>query len=148
MRGKSLVGVKLLWADVEENQAGLVKATMGIVRSLFHFLPLFGVNHLFPFLCPRQSRSMLELWGRAHSLIVRQREITTLLSRQDGGTHDELRWEAAELQAELDTLEGELADDEQWYARWIRPEGAGELLSFLSPSFLGCGGTGADVLRK
>ncbi|KAM0755348.1 hypothetical protein T439DRAFT_320046 [Meredithblackwellia eburnea MCA 4105] len=105
VRGKTLTGVQLLWTGIDESQAGLVKTTMGI------------------------SRAMMELWGRVHSHIVRQREINALLSKQDkaGGSasgQDELRWEAAEIQAELDNLEVEMADEETWTENWIKNEEA------------------------
>ena len=64
----------------------------------------------------------MELWARAHSYIVRQREINALLSRQGPQGLDELRWEAAEIQNELDTLDIELSDEEAWYTKWVRAE--------------------------
>ncbi|KAK4703261.1 hypothetical protein P7C70_g2956, partial [Phenoliferia sp. Uapishka_3] len=102
VRGRSLTGVNLLWTDIVESQAGLVKATMGI------------------------SRNMLELWGRAHSLIVRQREIDGNLLRSGipPPRLDELRWEAAEIQANLDDLDIQLADEESWNQKWCRAEEA------------------------
>ncbi|KAL8276531.1 hypothetical protein RQP46_011079 [Phenoliferia psychrophenolica] len=99
-RGRTLTGVKLLWSNIDESQAGLVKATLGI------------------------SRNMMELWARAHSFIVRQREINDRLARQGPQGLDELRWEAAEIQNELDSLDIELSDEEAWYTKWIRPEEA------------------------
>lgn len=126
VRGRTLSGVRLLWTGIDESQAGLVKATLGIVRPLIPPPKVSLTNS------DEQSRGMLELWGRAHSLIVRQREINTLLARQPQGL-DELRWEAAELQNELDMLEVELSDDEGWHANWVRSEEAREIVFLPVP---------------
>lgn len=64
---------------------------------------------------------MLTLLGRAHSLIVRHASLAAAVL-SGAVESDADRWEAVEIQAELDTIEGDLADDDLWRRRWVDGE--------------------------